>query len=105
MKTSRASAENTQSAATLIKTNNKKVVNLADGRYEGNWENGKRNGHGTYFFNNGNKYEGNWVNDKKNGHGTFYFNDGNKYEGNWENDKINGHGTIFFNNGGKYEGN
>ena len=35
----------------------------------------------------GRKYEGNYVDDKKEGHGTFHWPDGRKYDGQWENGK------------------
>ena len=43
----------------------------------------------------GNKYEGEWQDDKPNGHGTFIWADGDKYEGEYRNDKPNGHGTYY----------
>jgi len=32
---------------------------------------------------NGNRFEGNWENDKPHGHGTFEWADGQKYIGEW----------------------
>ena len=41
-------------------------------RYEGEFLQGKKNGKGTYFWNNGNRYEGEYLNDSKHGKGVFY---------------------------------
>lgn len=45
---------------------------------------GSKYGFGSYYYVNGNKYEGEWTNDRKNGHGIYsYFSTGEKYDGNW----------------------
>ena len=33
----------------------------------------ERDGHGVYYYNNGDCYEGTWANDKKVGHGTYFW--------------------------------
>ena len=53
---------------------------------------------------NGDKYDGEWQDDNKHGHGTYTRANGNKYEGEFRNDKINGHGTFTLANKDKYEG-
>ena len=45
-------------------------------KYEGQVENGKPNGQGTYTSSNGEKYEGEWK-DEKPWNGTYYDKDGN----------------------------
>jgi hypothetical protein len=46
--------------------------------------NGKKEGYGEYFYSNGNKYEGQWMEDKKHGHGIYtYLLTGERYEGDW----------------------
>lgn len=72
--------------------------------YEGEWENGQRNGQGTYTFYNGDKYVGEWKNQERNGLGTETFANGGKYEGEWKGDKKNGQGTYTFPSGAKYIG-
>jgi hypothetical protein len=49
-------------------------------RYEGEWENGRKHGKGTYYYANGNKYNGVWVNDKRTGHGVYIYTNGDRYE-------------------------
>ena len=44
-------------------------------------------GEGTYTWLDGRKYEGHYENDKKNGYGVFTWADGRKYEGNWKDGK------------------
>ena len=63
-------------------------ANYNNGYYEGDFREGTRirEGHGAYYYNNGDKYVGNWVNDNKEGHGTYYYNNRHKHVGKWEND-------------------
>ncbi len=59
----------------------------ADGskKYEGNWVNGNMEGHGVYYWDNGDRYEGYFVNDKKEGNGVKYNKDGTvKQKGEWK---------------------
>ncbi len=44
-------------------------------------------GEGVYTWADGRKYEGQYENDKKNGHGIYTWTDGRKYEGYWKNGK------------------
>ena len=48
---------------------------------------------GIYTYANGYRYEGNWKDDTKTGHGIFYFSDAERYDGEWVNDKKNGAGN------------
>ena len=34
-------------------------------KYHGDWKDGKRQGNGTYYYNDGDKYEGEWRNDER----------------------------------------
>lgn len=53
--------------------------------YNGPWEHGKKSGHGSYFYANGNCYHGEWKEDKKHGKGRMVFRDaGVSYSGKWE---------------------
>ena len=36
---------------------------------------------GLYIFKDGHRYEGNYANNKKHGHGVFLYPDGSKYDG------------------------
>lgn len=64
--------------------------------YEGDWNNGIREGNGTMVWKNGGKYVGNWKSGVRNGYGTHYYADGEIYEGNWLADKQHGKGKITF---------
>ena len=84
-------------------------LQLSEGRYVGEFLDGKPHGKGTIFFKSDDaanriSYEGDWVNGKKNGKGKMIWKTGEVYEGNWINDGINGQGTMVYSNGGKYEG-
>lgn len=39
-------------------------------------------------YQNGDKYEGQWQNGLKNGAGTYIYSDGSKYQGEWKNDQM-----------------
>lgn len=73
-----------------------------DSLYEGYTVNGKRDGTGKCYYNNGNIYSGSWKNDRKNGQGTYKWADGSKYIGNWQNDQMHGRGTLFNSDGSIY---
>ena len=75
-----------------------------NGKYVGSFVNDRRQGQGTYYYNNGDKYVGSYVNDKKQGQGTYYWADGDKYVGSFVNGKMQGQGTYYYNNGDKYVG-
>lgn len=73
-------------------------------RYEGQWKDGKKHGTGTFHFTNSDVYKGQWVEDVKVGLGAYYFNSGSVYEGDWEGGKMQGFGRLTFANGDVYEG-
>lgn len=76
----------------------------AQGHYTGSYANGKKNGQGTYVWDNGDKYVGNWVNDSICGQGTYYWHTGEVYVGEWHNDKKHGQGKMTWPDGLIYEG-
>jgi hypothetical protein len=39
------------------------------------------------------------TNNKRNGIGTFYYNDGSTYYGQWIDNKMNGKGTLYYSTG------
>ncbi|EDP96325.1 glycosyltransferase family 39 protein [Kordia algicida OT-1] len=63
---------------------------LPDLGYTGAWENDKRNGFGTYLWEDGQKYEGFWKDDVRHGKGTVFFKNGENLSGVWTNGKLNG---------------
>jgi hypothetical protein len=40
-------------------------------RYQGDWQEDKKQGQGIYYYPNGEKYDGEWINDQREGKGTF----------------------------------
>ena len=73
-------------------------------RYEGDFKNDIKEGKGIYYYSNGNRYEGDWKNGKSEGKGIYYYNNGDRYEGDYKNDKKEGKGIFYYNNGDRYEG-
>ena len=55
-----------------------------DGNYEGEWENDKPNGKGSYKAQDGEKFEGRFLNGEFHGQGVLSFPDGVVYEGEWK---------------------
>lgn len=49
---------------------------------------------GVYYYISGEKFDGQWLNDKKHGHGVFYFSEQERYDGEWENDLKCGKGKV-----------
>ena len=93
---------------TQFKTKGKKKYK--DGEYVGEFQNGLRDGKGTFYYYENNeyerkKYEGDWKNDKIEGKGKMIWKDGGIYEGEWSNNLKEGKGIEISPNGEKYEGN
>ena len=63
----------------------------------------KKNGQGTYTWNDGGKYVGEYKNGLKNGHGTYTFLNGDNFEGEWKEGEQD-EGTHTWSNKYKYEG-
>ena len=77
-----------------VESNFRKHTYPDGGVYEGNWEEGKRNGKGKHTYSNGNTYDGDWKNDKRNGKGKSTYPSGAVYEGDFKDDKRNGKGKY-----------
>ena len=90
------------------KIQNKKIYKTeiySDGKYEGEFLNGERNGQGKFTWNNGSKYIGGWLNGKQHGQGTETQTNGETFEGEWLNGKLHGQATYTWDNGNsKYIG-
>lgn len=56
--------------------------------YWGQWKDDKREGEGTFVYDNNEKYVGSWKNDIRNGRGKYHLNNGNILEGVWRNDSL-----------------
>jgi len=76
----------------LITSNNIKI-NLPNFTYKGSIVNGKLSGNGV-LIQSGNKYEGEFQNNKKNGIGFMQYQNGDIYFGLWKNDKRYGNGIF-----------
>ena len=51
-------------------------------------------GRGTYKWPDGRKFEGNYENDRKEGHGVYTWPDGRVYDGQWHAGKQHGEGVY-----------
>jgi hypothetical protein len=81
------------------------ICNYADGsEYQGEWQDGKRHGTGTYISPTGTRYEGEWENDEASGHGVCHYADGMKYDGQFESGERHGKGILISPEGDRYEG-
>ena len=72
-----------------------------DHKYEGEIENGKPNGNGTWTMGNGAIYVGQFVNGHREGLGTFTWSkygpaSGKSYEGMWKNNRRHGKGKLIY---------
>ncbi len=76
--------------------------NDAKDTYQGQMENGKNHGKGTYRVDNGARYEGQWFEGKAHGEGVLYGAEGDRYEGQWKHGQKDGVGTIYGANGDSY---
>ncbi len=75
------------------------------GDYSGDKVDGKRQGHGTIRFENGDTYSGEWHYDLMHGTGEYVFaKSGEKYMGEFKSDKISGQGRFYYSNGSVYDG-
>ena len=72
--------------------------------HEGEYKNGKKNGFGTEIYEDGSKYVGNFTNHERDGQGTYYYTNGDKYVGEWKKSSVHGKGTWFLNNGDRWVG-
>ena len=50
-----------------------------NGKYEGDINDGKREGYGIYYYSTGDIYEGEYKNGHRDGHGSYIYANGNKY--------------------------
>ncbi len=74
-------------------------------RFKGCFRNGKKEGFGYQFNEDGSRYIGNWKDDKMNGTGLFIWREGHSYYGGWKEDKMSGKGVYKWLNGDVFTGN
>ena len=81
------------------------LARLSNGdKYVGDTADGKRHGHGVYYYDSGDKYTGNWEHGKQCGHGVYVYANGDRYVGNWAGGKHHGEGTYYFKSGKIFQG-
>jgi hypothetical protein len=81
------------------------VMTLAGTTYDGEWKDGKQNGHGIFWAANKlDHYEGEFGDGKPNGQGVWTDVLGDRYEGGFCDDKYCRHGVFTWANGGRFEG-
>lgn len=78
--------------------------NGAESRYEGQYNQGKIEGFGTYRWADGSVYEGDWRANIIHGNGFFAGKDGRQFRGQWYNNSIHGIGQSSLPDGATYAG-
>lgn len=73
-------------------------------QYVGEMLDGRRHGHGTFTFANGDRYNGSWKLDRFHGRGTLEWANKDKYEGEFKEGAISGAGVWTAANGDRYVG-
>lgn len=73
-------------------------------RYDGEFQNGQRNGCGTLTFSNGRSYMGQFKDDQFDGQGVWTLETGDRYIGSFANNRCHGEGTFLFGNGSSKQG-
>ena len=73
-------------------------------RYDGEWRDGRPDGHGVWTGTDGESYEGELLRGVQNGEGTYTWANGDRYGGEWRDAKPHGHGIWTGANGDHYEG-
>ena len=63
-------------------------------KYEGQWQDGYRHGHGIQTFANGDQYVGEWNEGEEHGQGTLTRANGDKYVGGWQDGYHEGQGQL-----------
>jgi hypothetical protein len=71
-----------------LKKDGNGTLTAGETKYEGEFKNGKKDGHGTLTWWNGDKYVGNFQADAMEGSGNLTCNSGNIYEGQWLNNMV-----------------
>lgn len=79
-------------------------------KYEGNWQNGYREGFGVLTYQNGDIYQGTFVGDLRQGPGEYFYQNQHsggpfeKIQANFEDDEPNGDSVMTYKNGDLYNG-
>lgn len=75
-----------------------------NGRYEGDWVNGKYDGHGVETWARGSRYRGQYREGLRHGYGVYIFYTGDMYAGEWHNGQSHGYGVQTCEDGSRYVG-
>ena len=86
------------------KANGKGTLKSDKYTFNGEFVNGRPNGHGFILYDDKNEYTGHFVNGLYHGNGVYKSNKGYVYEGAFELNKFSGVGKCTWNDGSKYEG-
>ena len=62
--------------------------------YYGQWNNGLRNGYGSFVWDHGDRYQGEWKDGLMHGNGIYDWPDGRHFEGTFQNGKRHGPGVL-----------
>jgi hypothetical protein len=73
-------------------------------KYEGEFNDGLKQGHGVYEWDNGDRYDGSFAGDRPDGKGKYKFANGDAYEGEVKQGVIAGRGIYVARNGDTFEG-
>ena len=73
-------------------------------KYEGEFNEGLKQGEGTYVWENGDRYQGHFANDRPDGRGKYQFANGDSYDGEVKLGVIIGRGTYLAKSGDVFEG-
>ncbi|CAH8356271.1 unnamed protein product [Eruca vesicaria subsp. sativa] len=76
----------------------------ANGRYEGDWINGRYDGYGIESWSKGSKYKGQYKQGLRHGYGVYLFYTGDSYSGEWFNGQSHGFGVQTCSDGSSYVG-
>ncbi|CAN8304494.1 unnamed protein product [Cochlearia groenlandica] len=74
------------------------------GRYEGDWCQGRYDGHGIESWSRGSRYKGQYKNGLRHGYGVYRFYNGDCYAGEWFNGQSHGFGVQSCSDGSSYVG-
>jgi hypothetical protein len=86
------------------KANGHGVLTGSGNRYEGEFRDNYPNGRGLFTYASGNRYEGEVRDGKRHGKGVYSFASGDRHEGEFRDGKANGKGVYRFANGDRHEG-
>lgn len=76
----------------------------AQEHYEGDWQDDRMEGFGSYYYPDGAVYSGEWAGGRHHGRGCLTFANGTRYEGLWKDHLMHGSGSYVDHLGRQWEG-